>query len=280
MNGLFSAASNGGENVPWFVAVSSSSVFVGDTAPLPRPAPFSIDPDNMEAISLSGDKRRISTVSEYEDSSLPSEDSTMMEEEDAAADQVPKRMRYTENASVSPAVQRIIDHSSSSATVQNSGTKQQQKQPAAAAVEWWKQQRKKPAVANIHNSDASICHVCHNSYPDMRVAVPAPAVKNNQTLHAFFAPKKEVQRYSSFVPSTTTTTMQQQQRGIRCTFCERSDICAKCLQNCEACLMVFCSFCSTTDNHLRQVCLDCCATANEQQQKTSNNDDDDGMQIE
>ena len=235
----------------------------------------------------------IPAVSEGEDTIITSSDDHFNRMEDNVEDKRThnKRMRYSLShpqhaAAAAAAVQRIVEHS----TVQDSVVKQ--------PIEWWKQPRKPPVARQT--GDIPLCHVCQNPFQpsndDEETKHPPYRLADNKTLLAYFAPAngaKSSHAVTHHTPrndnhllassaSTATTSARrfpqqqhhpQQRNSPRCcTFCERSDICSACLQNCEECQQPFCSFCRTTDDRMRHVCLECCAESRQQQANNKRED--------
>lgn len=205
----------------------------------------------------------------------------MMEEEvPTSENHVCKRMRYTSGdfsvglpqdaseAFVSPAFQcRFEEHSAG----QESVTEEQPSQPEP--VVWWKQRRPRP---RLYVRDESVCHVCQNPYDDAAsrnqgASPTSAAAMSAKAFLAYFTPinAHPTSALQSSVVHHAVRTMDATTHERRtcvpvaahhscCTFCERSDICHKCITTCQNCLMIFCLFCSTPDAGSR-LCLDCAA---------------------
>ena len=263
---------------------SSSSVGAGKRPWTAASTDFSgaNNPDCIPAVSEKDEEEETLVTSDHDCDRM----------DDDTEEPVQKRTRYssshhpeqrwtpsTLSAAASLIRQRIEEHS----TVQDSVAEQQvqQQQQVAAPVEWWKQHPRKTQVEARRATvaaDIPVCHVCQK--PCNSSSISAVVNKNNsKTLWAYFAPANGIKdsRYSPKMqqpqhaaihrPSATTAATSlpppapQQHAFSCCTFCERSDICERCWQNCEECELPFCTFCRTTDDEMRHVCLDCCAAS-------------------
>jgi len=259
----------------------------------------------------------VSEKDEEEETLVPSDhDCSRMD--DGTEEPVQKRTRYTSSlhhpeqrwtpAAASLIQQRIGEYSTAQDSVaeqQVPQMQQQQQQEVVAPVEWWKQHPRKTQVearrATVAAADTSVCHVCQKP---CNSSISAVVDKNkSKTLWAYFAPANGIKdssnlpkiqqpqyaiihRPSATTAATSLTPPAQQQHAFSCcTFCERSDICERCCQYCEECELPFCTFCRTTDDEMRHVCLDCCAASrrennNIQHHNSLVDNDDDTMQID
>lgn len=107
-----------------------------------------------------------------------------------------------------------------------------------------------------------LCYVCRLPYaPYLSPTEPTlPKIQNN-TLLSYF-PSATVQPISnrSMRTAICSNNPQVARRRSRCFFCERSNICMRCLTDCEQCNETFCTLCVTVDYNIsisRTLCLEC-----------------------
>lgn len=205
-----------------------------------------------------------------------------------------KRMRHTlqhDDESASAAA------SSSAAYCDKEQQQQHHHHESTSPIQWWKKTKKQRSArssafnANKASNNPTMtqtCHICRRNVTPLNHinenAYTTSNIYQTKTMLSYYAPVNPIRVQSkSMIVATTNTNLQSSSMNrlcnppfIRCTFCERSNFCNKCLQDCEVCQLPFCNFCCTSDRFMRRLCLECCGMESEksamEEDKTKKND--------